>query len=301
MTRINLQNTSTPETLSVEAVSFRSGDTTLRGLVFKPSSISQPLKAVVVTGAWTTVKEQMAGTYARELAQRGFLALVFDFSGWGQSDGYPRFVEDPVRKTENVKAASAYLASRDDVDTAAIHGLGVCASSGYIAAAGTGGEFASIALVAPWLHDDALASQIYGGQDATAALIATSEVAENQATGTVLRAASTVDNTAPMFQVPYYTEEDRGLIAEYDNKFSKLTWKPWLTYNALASAPELSVPLLMVGSDAMALPAGAEAYEKAMKQEPRKLWLTDINQFDFYDCADVVNQAADAVAAHFQG
>ena len=45
---------------------------------------------MIVTGTWTTVKEQMAGIYARELANRGLAALAFDFTGWGESGGAPQ-------------------------------------------------------------------------------------------------------------------------------------------------------------------------------------------------------------------
>lgn len=77
-------------------------------MLFKPKVASEPLPAAVVTGAWTTVKEQMAGTYARELAARGFAALTFDLSGWGQSDGEPRYVEDYVQKTADIKEAAGF-------------------------------------------------------------------------------------------------------------------------------------------------------------------------------------------------
>ncbi|NES00485.1 MAG: alpha/beta hydrolase, partial [Symploca sp. SIO1B1] len=86
----------------------------------------------------------------------------------------------------------------------------------------------------------------------------------------------------------------------YDNKFSILTWKPWLTYDAQASADRLSKPILMVGSPAIALPAGAEAYAQRTRAPLERLWLgDDVTQFDFYDRADVVITASDAVTAFF--
>ena len=89
-TRINLQNTPTPATVAVEKVTFTNGDTRLRGMIFRPARRDMPSPGVVVTGAWTSIKEQMAGTYARELASRGFAALAFDSTGWGESEGSPR-------------------------------------------------------------------------------------------------------------------------------------------------------------------------------------------------------------------
>ena len=302
-TRINLQNTPDPAMVAVERVTFISHGVELKGLLFKPTDATGALPGVVVTGAWTTVKEQMPGTYARELAVRGFAALAFDFTGWGESGGERRYVEDPVVKTADIHAAADYMTSRDDVLAGRLAGLGVCASSGYMAdAVADNDKLSALALVAPWLHDPAMAEAVYGGPEAVAGLIAASEAEESAAEPKVLAAASTTDDTAPMFQAPYYTEPDRGLIAEYDNRFSVLTWKPWLTYDGQASADRLKQPVLMVGSSGMALPAGAEAYEQRATAPLEKVWFGDeVNQFHFYDQAETVRASADAVANFFKG
>ena len=296
MTRITLQNTPTRAGVAQRAVSFDSNGATLKGVLFAPEGQSGALPAVIVTGAWTTVKEQMAGTYARELAARGHVALAFDFTGWGESDGAPRYVENPAVKTADIRAAAGFLATLEEVDANCISGLGVCASSGYMAAAVADDEtLQKVALVAPWLHDPAMAEGIYGGAEAAANLIAASE--SDDAADTVLLGASATDANSVMYQAPYYTEEDRGLIPAYDNKFSVASWKPWLTYDAQASADRLAKPMLMVGSPAIALPAGAAAYEARTKAPLEKLWLgEDVTQFDFYDRKDAVTAAADAVA-----
>ncbi|MYK85865.1 MAG: lysophospholipase [Synechococcus sp. SB0669_bin_7] len=294
--RITLQNTPSRKGAIARSVSFDSYGNLLQGALYLPEAAATPLPAVVVTGAWTTVKEQMAGTYARELAVRGYAALAFDFTGWGQSEGTPRYVEDPATKTADIHAAAAFMAAREEIDPARIAGLGICASSGYMAAAvADDDKFQRVALVAPWLHDPAMAEDIYGGADAVAGLIAASEA--EGAADTVLPGASATDANAVMVQVPYYTEADRGLIPAYDNKFSVASWKPWLTYDAQASADRLTKPMLMVGSPAIALPAGAEAYAARARASVKTLWLgKDVAQFDFYDREDVVTASADAIA-----
>ena len=117
----------------------------------------------------------------------------------------------------------------------------------------------------------------------------------------VIVAASTKDERALMFQAPYYTEADRGLIAEYDNRFSVSSWEPWLTYDAQAVADRLLVPTLIVCSESAALPAGAHAFAKRTKAPATELWLDDVSQFDFYDRADVVTTSIAAVVDHFEG
>lgn len=57
------------------------------------------------------------------------------FLCWGESGGEPRYVEDPALKVADIHAAAGFLASLDEVDTDRISGLGVCASSGYMAEA----------------------------------------------------------------------------------------------------------------------------------------------------------------------
>ena len=298
MKTINLQNKPDLNGVSSEAITFDSSGAKLKGILYRPAKATSALPGAIVTGAWTTVKEQMSGTYARELAARGFAASAFDFTGWGESEGSPRFVEFPSVKTADIRAATAYLASRDDISS--ISGLGICASSGYMAeAVAADAQLTKLALVAPWLHDREMAEGIYGGSDAVVELIAASE-AENAAE-TVLLSASVTDKSAVMYQAPYYTEEDRGLIPAYDNKFSALSWKPWLTYDAQASADRLTKPVLMVGSPSIALLAGALAYEARTNAPLEKLWLgEDITQFDFYDRADAVKASADAVADFFK-
>ena len=89
---INFQNTPKLDGVKAIPVSFSKNDNALKGILYMPDTVDTSYPEAIVTGAWTTVKEQMAGTYARELVACGFAALAFDFTGWGESDGVPRDV-----------------------------------------------------------------------------------------------------------------------------------------------------------------------------------------------------------------
>ncbi|MEO0337539.1 MAG: alpha/beta hydrolase, partial [Pseudomonadota bacterium] len=102
-----------------------------------------------------------------------------------------------------------------------------------------------------------------------------------------------------MFKAPYYTEKERGLIKEYDNKFNVASWRGWLTYDALESASKLPGKILFVGSEAMALPQGAKAYADKAGDKVEQVWLEKITQFDFYDQKKAVTAASDNVVKHF--
>ena len=102
----------------------------------------------------------------------------------------------------------------------------------------------SLTLVAPWLHDKSIVEAVYGGEQGVAGLIQISKDAQAAETPTILEAASMTNENAVMYQAPYYTEADRGLIPEFDNKFNVASWAGWLTFDALKTAESLQKPTL---------------------------------------------------------
>lgn len=291
----------------VERVTFASHGEQIVGDLYLPEDLdaAKPRPALVVTGAWMTVKEQMPARYAREMADRGFVALTFDFRGWGESGGARRQYEDPSTKIADIEAAVAYLATRPETDKDRIGGLGICASSGYmVAAAAKDAAIKSVALVAPWLHDAEVVEQTYGGKDGVASLEAAGNAAEAayRSTGKqpFLPAASLTDDRAIMFKVPYYTEAGRGMIPAWRNEADPAFWHGWLTFDAIQAAPRLHQPFLMVHSEAAAIPQGAHKFFARLTTSKQELWLDEVTQFDFYDRAAPVKAASDAVAAHFR-
>ncbi len=295
--------TSQAEAAMNKSISFESNGQSLVGELYLPDHYQEgeKLPAVVVTGAWTTVKEQMPTTYATRLADKGYAALVFDFRGWGGSEGAIKYLEDPARKTADIQAAVSYLATRPEVDAANIAGLGICASAGYMSdAAASNRHIKSLALVAPWLHDAEIVESVYGGNEGVSALLEAARQADASNEPVYLEAASTTNEQALMYQAPYYTETDRGLIPEYDNKFNVASWQGWLTYDALQTADSFEKPALLVHSQAAAIPQGAISYKQRASENVELVMLDDVTQFDFYDKPEAVGAAVDAVDLHFK-
>ena len=160
----------------------------------------------------------------------------------------------------------------------------------------------TVALVAPWLHDSTISNEVYGGDESVKSLIALSEAAQNtfQETGklTVITAASTSDEEALMYGVPYYTEPARGLIEQYDNQFNLASWKPWLTFDAIALARKLSGRVFFVHSEAAVIPQGVKRFAEIAGDKVQGVWLDDVTQFDFYDQPEPVRLASNAVVAY---
>ena len=294
------------EAAQVKKVTFESNNQTLVGVLYLPNQYQEgdKLPGVVVTGAWTTVKEQMPATYAKAMADRGYAVLAFDFRNWGESEGNERQLENPANKTQDIIAAADYLTTRPEVDANRIAGLGICASAGYMAdAAVQSNDIKAIALVAPWLHDQAIVNEVYGGEESVQSLIDTSRQAQAkyEATGelSLIPAASMTDENALMYQAPYYTEEDRGMIPEYVNEFNLASWEGWLSFDAITTADSLTKPVLIVHSEAAAIPQGAKQFYDRLSGEKKAVWLENTTQFDFYDSPEAVTTASDEVAKHF--
>lgn len=159
----------TAEAAQIKKIEFTSQGEKIIGNLYLPDDYKDGTKlpAVIVTGAWMTVKEQMPAIYAAQMADKGFAALTFDFRGWGmskRSSDAQNFMESPTEKTQDIVAAAEFLTTRDEVDSTQINGLGMCASAGYMAGAAVqSANIQSITLVAPWLHDRAIVETVYGG------------------------------------------------------------------------------------------------------------------------------------------
>jgi fermentation-respiration switch protein FrsA (DUF1100 family) len=283
-----------------ERVSFDSGGDRLAGVLHLPDdALPGKLDALVVTGSWTTVKEQMPAQYARRLAAAGFAALVFDFRGFGESAGAPREYEDPARKAEDILAAARFLRGRPEVDARRISLFAICASTGYAAlASASEPDLHRLVLVAPWLQDPALAREVYGGEDGVRARLAAADAAERRARESgemdAVPAASSTDPSAAMYWpalfLDYYLNPRRGAIPQWRNRFAVASWRPWLTFDAPSLAPSVRAPTLIVHSDAAAIPAGAHRFEERLRVPHESVWLENRNQFRFYDDAETIDE-----------
>lgn len=116
--------------METQEVSFYSAGERIAALWRTPDDAGGPLRAVVQGPGWMGLKDaKLYVRYHEALTAAGFGVLVFDYRGFGDSEG-DRTVLSPARQLEDLVNAVTYLTARDDVDADAI---------GVFGSGGTGG------------------------------------------------------------------------------------------------------------------------------------------------------------------
>ena len=300
------ENQESLETKTMEKVNFESEGANLVGNLYYPSNYEagKQYRALVVSGSWTTVKEQMAGLYAQKLADQGFITLAFDFRNFGESGGEPRFYESPALKKVDIKNAVSFLEGLDEVDNARIGAFGVCAGAMYtLMAASEDDRIKSVVTTASWLHDAEAVKLFYGGEEGVNAKITAAQNAKAKyaETGEVeyIPSISTEDESAAMYgPYDYYLNPERGAVKEWSNdKFAVMSWEDWLTTDPMPTAANLTIPTLMIHSDGAVLPQYTKNYFERIATEDKELhWMeteleSPFHQFNYYDQDTEVTEA----------
>ncbi len=290
----------------MKKVNFQSDGNKLVGHLFYPSNFVEGSKypAIVVSGSWTTVKEQMAGLYAGKLAENGFITLAFDFRNYGESEGSPRFFESPKLKIADIRNAVSYLQSLPEVDSERIGAIGVCAGSMYTLVAATEDKrIKSVVTIASWLHNSEAVKLFYGGEEGVQSKIIAAKESKKkfQQTGEIdyVPTISVEDPDAAMYgPYEYYLKPERGAIPEWSsNKFAVMSWEDWLTFDPMPLAKLLNAPTLMIHSEGAVLPDFTKNFFNDIPHNDKKLhWFSTelpspYHQFSFYDQEPEVSES----------
>jgi dipeptidyl aminopeptidase/acylaminoacyl peptidase len=111
-------------------VSFYSEGSRLSGLWRTPDFADAPLRAIVQGPGWLGLKDaKLYVRYHEALTEAGFGVLVFDYRGFGDSEG-DQGILSPSGQLRDLQNAVTYLTTRDDVEADAI---------GVFGTGGTGG------------------------------------------------------------------------------------------------------------------------------------------------------------------
>ena len=288
----------------MEKVRFPSGGETLVGDFYVPVSTTR-VPAVVIIGPMTYQKEQAPTQYARRLAEQGYAALAFDCRYRGESGGEPRCWENPSHKLEDMKAALAFLASRDEVDAERLYILGICqgTSIAFRAAAETpnvralatiAGQYRDHEGDIEWLTEHGYAARLAKGRAAKEKFESSGEVEYVKG---VDQTDMNVGMPGEFVWVWYQPWADRGI---WENRYAVMSDADLLEYESLSVARELQSPWLMIHGDNCFLPSAARRHMDAVPATTptRTIW-DDTPHLSYYDQPEIIDRAVDAVVEHY--
>lgn len=286
----------------VERVVFRVGGEQVVGNLHRPRA-DRPVPGLIVGGPMTSVKEQVTGLYAAALARRGFAALAIDHRHFGESEGEPRQYEVHHRKREDLLAATEYLASRPEVDSCRLAGLGICLGAGYVASVvAVEPRLRAFVGVAGYYRDPAdMRAADPAGFDARVEQGRQARLIHEATGRTLLIPAASTQGDAAMQTadtVDYYTR--RCAVASYVNAFAVMSREHFLPFDVQALAPKIAVPALLVHSEHALAPRWARRFHQALAGPKPMVWVRSSGQTDFYDAPGLVEQVVHCASAFLE-
>ncbi|MEM8730116.1 MAG: alpha/beta hydrolase [Pseudomonadota bacterium] len=258
-----------------------------------------PHPGVITGGPMTSVKEQVTGTYAKALADRGIAALAIDHRYYGESGGTPRQYEHYPSKIADLRAALAALATQPEVNAARLGAVGICLGSGYLAhAIRDHPNIKAFAAIAGYYRD--VPAMKAADPDGFAQKVAEGHAARTQfeRTGLVqtIPAVALDRDAAMMIQSTHDYYAGRAAHPNYTNAFAVMSREYFLPFDVQSAAPGVTMPFLQIHGPNALNPVWAETFYAAVPGEKERFSIVSKGQTDIYDDPQIVATAADRVA-----
>ncbi|MCX9564915.1 alpha/beta hydrolase, partial [Vibrio cholerae] len=115
--------------MNMQKITFRNADMAwdMSALVLFPEDFNESKRypTMISVHPFGSCKEQTSSAvYGKTLAELGYVVIAFDASFQGESGGFPRYVEDPSQRVEDISRVIDYAVTLPYVDENRIGGLG---------------------------------------------------------------------------------------------------------------------------------------------------------------------------------
>lgn len=300
--------------VNIHPVTYRLNGLTIAANVYTPAHYdpSQQYPAIVIAHPNGGVKEQVAGLYAQQLAEQGYITITADAAYQGASGGEPRNVDKPANRIEDIHAMADYITQYPGVDTGRLGLLGICGGGGYaLKAAQTDKRFQSVATLS--MFDSGLVRR-NGYMDSQLSTIqerlaqATEARAQEAAGGETIYTGDAQLTDAQIAALPYdlYRQgfEYYGKTHAHPNSTFRYTMSSLLElmrFDATSHMDLIHQPLLMMaGSKADSLYMTEKAFNGATGTQNKELFLIpNATHIETYWVPEYVNQAVNKLTQFF--
>jgi len=295
-----------------KSVTFKNNILNMAGNLYLPEGFDENKKypAIVSVHPGGGVKEQTAGLYAQKLSDNGFVALAFDASCQGESEGEPRLLEDPNARVEDVRCSVDYLTTLPYVDQEKIGTLGICAGGGYVvAAAPTERRIKAVATVSA-----VDIGAMFRGEGSIETQLQTLEAVAKQRTAEVNGAEAHFltyapdtleemdENTPVLMREAYdYYRTPRAQHPNSPNRFLFKSVDKLMAFSATTQISDyLTQPMLLIaGTEADTRSYSEQFYE--LSNGPKELfWVKGATHIAMYDIPEYVDQSVNKLTEFFQ-
>ena len=267
-------------------ISFFSEGSRLIGNLFIPSGMEpgEQRPGIVLCHGFTGVRQLTLREYARRFAEAGFIALIFDYRGFGESEG-PKWRLIPLEQVDDIRNALTWLATQPEVDPQRMGLWGTSFGGAHVPYV-AGVDTRVKAAVAQVGFDT--------GERFLLSVRSESERAELQRQieeDRRLRVVEGQGRRIDPFERALRNPQASGFIGQalqsYPHMRCLLSWQTWektLEYRPLDVVDKVTPrALLLIAAehDTICPPAGYEQlYERA--GEPKKLIMLPISHYDIY-------------------
>lgn len=308
--------------MNMQKITFRNADMAwdMSALVLFPEGFNESKRypTMISVHPFGSCKEQTSSAvYGKALAELGYVVIAFDASFQGESGGFPRYVEDPSQRVEDISRVIDYAVTLPYVDENRIGGLGICGGGGYIInSALTEKRLKAVVGITP-VNVGRLFREGFSMYDPIANLEAMAAQRTAEARGSELQINDLLPPSVEFAKENGLTERDVFEATEYyktprgqteggatrmlfSHAQKTLSWDAFAFAETLLTQPVMAVVGQKVGAFG-AYRDGQEIYGRSVQSKDRQLVnLENWSHYELYDHPEAVSMAMDKVSAFLE-
>lgn len=300
--------------VNIHPVKYKLNGIDIAANVYTPANYDKNKKypTLVVAHPNGGVKEQVAGLYAQQLAEKGYITITADAAYQGGSGGTPRYVDKPANRIEDIHGMADYITQYAGVDASRVGLLGICGGGGYsLKAAQTDKRFKALATVSMFnsglvRRNGFMNSQVSTIQERLQQ--ASDARAQEAAGGKIIYAADTKLTDEQIAKLPfdlyrqgfeYYWKTHAHPNSSFRYTMSSLL--DLMNFDAATNMDLINQPLLMIAGDkADTLYMTESAFPLATNAKEKELFLIKgATHIETYWKPEYVSQAIDKLTAFY--